>query len=554
MSVPRARKRRKGFVLLVAAGVLIVLVAAAGAGWYFFGGLRPNRPDLIWHTVTAGTLKMSITERGTLESAHNEDVFCRVKTGSQGSSGLPQVKDVIPDGTLVKKGDLLIEIESSRFEDQLKDQDIKATQAESAWEQAEEDYKIQMSQNNSDIKTAELELMLAKLELKKYVEGDLPAAFQDIEYRRDNAEADLQMARDRAFWTELMVMKGYYTRTQAQAEQNKVSVARGTLAKAITDWQVLDKYTKVKEISTRENNVAEAERKLERVKTQAAAKLAQRDTDRKTKELVYWQEEKRYWEIFQEIQKCKIYAPQDGLVVYHTPESGGRSSNASRYTLGQGESVWEGQKLMRIPDLKHMIANTRVHEALISRVRVGQDALVRVDSFPDRKLKARVKSVSSVAAKQDYFSSSDVKVYTCLVEILDEMDGLRPDMSAQVTIFTDVSLEDVLTVPVQAIVGDVSMGRTRKVFVATPSGIEEREVVVGASNDTHVEIKEGLREGEQVLVNPRVLVGDKEKTRSAPAEGKSGEGKGGAGKGGDQGKGGAGGGKKGPPAGERPGN
>src|SRR5262249_28162241 len=247
----------------------------------------------------------------------------------------------------------------------------------------------------------------------------------------------------------------------------------------------------------------EAKNALKRVQIQAQAKLAQCDNDRKTKEMIYWQEEKRYWEIYQEIVKCKIYAPQDGLVVYHTPESGGRSSNASRYTLGQGESVWEGQKLMRIPDLKHMIANTRIHEALISRVKVGQDALVRVDSFPDRKLKARVKSVASVATKQDYFSSSDVKVYTCLVEILDEMDGLRPDMSAEVTIFTDVSLEDVLTVPVQAIVGDVSMGKTRKVFVATASGVEEREVVVGASNDTHVEIKEGLKEGEQVLVNPR---------------------------------------------------
>ena len=111
--------------------------------------------------------------------------------------------------------------------------------------------------------------------------------------------------------------------------------------------------------------------------------------------------------------------------------------------------------------------------------------------------------------------------------ILHQLDGARhavtgseADLAGKVVIGLPPSIGQVLTVPVQAVVGSAGMGKTRKVFVATPNGVEEREVVIGASSDTHAEIKEGLKEGEEVVVNPRVIVGDKEKTRSGPGAGK----------------------------------
>ena len=94
-------------------------------------------------------------------------------------------------------------------------------------------------------------------------------------------------------------------------------------------------------------------------------------------------------------------------------------------------------------------------------------------------------------------------------------EGLKPDMSAEVTIQVDPPKEPVLCVPLQAVVGGAEGGGKRKVFVMTPAGPQEREVTLGLFNEKMVEVKEGLAEGDEVVLNPKVLLGDKAKTREA---------------------------------------
>lgn len=508
--------------MLAGAAALLVAGLAALAGWFLFASNGPNRAELITDRVARGTLQMTVTERGTLEAARNEDVYCRVKTGGQGSAGLPQIKTVIPDGSQVKKGDLLVEIETSRFEDQLKTQEIAVLQAESAWKQAEEAYNIVVSQNLSEKEAAQLKLKLTRMDELKYLKGEYLQSQRDISGRTRVAESDLEMAMDRAAWAERMRLKAYFTRTQARAEQAKVLGSLIALEKVEGEMRVLEDYTKPRTLLQLGNDIRQAELDIDRLEKQARAKLVQADTDRQVKDSVYRKEQKRYQEIKEELDKCKIFAPQDGLVIYHIPESSSRSGGGGpRSTIAQGESVWEGQKLMRLPDLKHMVVNARVHEALISRVKVGQEAQVRVDAFSERALRARVKQVANVAAKSDYFSSSDVKLYPTIVEVLDEVDDLRPDMSAEVTIFTDAPMKNVLIVPLQAIAGPSQQGKNRKCYVLTARGVEERDVVVGLSNDTHAEIREGLKEGEEVIVNPRVLLGEKDKAKATAGDNRS---------------------------------
>ena len=91
--------------------------------------------------------------------------------------------------------------------------------------------------------------------------------------------------------------------------------------------------------------------------------------------------------------------------------------------------------------------------------------------------------------------------------------GLKPGMSAEVTIHVDNTLENVLAVPVQAVVGGAESGRTRKVFVMTPDGPEEREIQIGLSNEKMAEVKSGLQAGDQVVVNPKAILGNAAKTR-----------------------------------------
>src|SRR5205085_10096451 len=122
----------------------------------------------------------------------------------------------------------------------------------------------------------------------------------------------------------------------------------------------------------RGNAVEGANRALERAVKQAEAKGAQADADRKSKQSVYQQELARYHDLEDEIRKCLIYAPQDGIVVYYVPEQSRYGMGNKQSVIAQGETVNEGQKLMQIPDLTKMIVNTKIHEAMVSRVKGEQ--------------------------------------------------------------------------------------------------------------------------------------------------------------------------------------
>jgi hypothetical protein len=141
--------------------------------------------------------------------------------------------------------------------------------------------------------------------------------------------------------------------------------------------------------------------------------------------------------------------------------------------------------------------------------------------------------VSAVASQTDSWIS-DVKLYQTLVSIDGELlpDGrvvplkdeqLKPDMTAEVSINVDASKVPVLTAPIQAIIGGAEMGATREVFVRTATGYERKPVTLGLYNEKMVEIRSGLEEGDEIVVNPKVLLGDnKTKTREA-GDGKRGD-------------------------------
>lgn len=508
--------------ILAGAGVLVIVAILSGAYLLARDPFQRTRTDLVTHRVRFERLELNIVERGALESAKNSDIYCTVKAGTKNSTVATTIKWVIDDGSSVKKGDLIVDLDDSGLGEQLKTQKITLDSAESDKIKSEEDYKIQVSQNESDIKTAEVNLQLAEIDLQKYKEGDYPQQLKIFEGNIKQSESDVEQQRDRVAWANRMVKKGYLTVTQAQGEQSKMESLEISLSKSLEDRRVLTDPvfgTGKREVTFRQNNVAEAKRALDRVKSQAHAKEIQARSLREAKKSIYLQELSRFKEIEDEIKKCKVFAPQDGMVVYFVPEQARGGGGAQQGIVAQGEPVREGQKLMQIPDLRSMLVNTKVHEALVSRVNSGKPARVRVDSFPDLVLPGHVDMVATVSSQQDFFSA-DVKVYTTKVMIDQSVDGLKPGMSAEVTITVADALERVLTVPIQAIVGGAEMGKQRKCYVLTPQGPEERDIVVGQSNEKMAEIKEGLKDGDEVVLNPRVLAGDKAKVRQ-PGKGRN---------------------------------
>jgi multidrug efflux pump subunit AcrA (membrane-fusion protein) len=525
--LPATRRLGLGAKLIILFSA-IALVVSGGAGSYaWYHSLSTARTDILTAPVRKGKLAITVKERGILESAENNDVTCRVRARTQNATVATTIKWVIDDGSHVKKGDLLVDLDDSGLVENLKAQNITVDKARADWISAQEQYKITISQNESDLQTKRTTLELAKIDLEKYQKGDFPQSLKDVEGRIKVAESDLEQQRDRAAWAQRMLKKGYYTVSQADAEQSKLQSLQLALAKVQEEKRVLTDPTyglKKRTETDYQNKVVQAKDELERAEGQARAKELTSRTDRDSKKSILDQELAKQKDLEDEIKKCKIYAPQDGLVVYYVPEQTRFGSGSQQSIVAQGEPVREGQKLMRIPDLKHMMVNTRVHEALVSNVRGetrddrgkidyrGQDARVRVDAYPDRELKAHVKSVATVAAQSDWMSS-DVKMYVTMIAIDEVPEGLKPGMSAEVTILVDKTRDDKVIIPVQAIMGTTAMGQKRICWVKTETGYEEREIVVGASNEREAAIESGLKQGDQVVLNYRLLEEERIKSK-----------------------------------------
>ncbi len=173
-------------------------------------------------------------------------------------------------------------------------------------------------------------------------------------------------------------------------------------------------------------------------------------------------------------------------------------SNAPQ--VEEGATVREKQKIFSLPDLTRMQVNAKVHEAQIFQISRGLKAKIRVNAFADKLLDGEVIDVAALPDSTNFFSS-DIKVYSTKVRIIDPLPGLRPGMTAEVEILVDRK-EKVLTVPVMAV-----LQFTGKDHVTKKIGDQfvQSEVELGASNDKYVEVTKGVSAGDIVVMDPVAL-------------------------------------------------
>ncbi len=447
----------------VAAVALGVAFGVPGVG-KSLRGLFASRTstEIIDFPVKLSNLPVTVVERGTLESAANKDVFCKVE-------GQTTIIMILPEGTSVKKGDIVAELDSSALQDNLKNQRIATLGAEAAYQ------------------NAKLTREVAEIAVTEYIEGVYKQEHETAQGEIALAKSELKRAEDRLEWSNRMLEKGYVSKAQNVADKVGLEQKKFALEQAQTKLSVLEKYTK-------EKTIKELKSEVEKTKS-----------DELAKKQTYQLEQDKEAKLVTQIANCKLAAPGDGLVVYANDPNRGGGGNQPQ--IEEGAAVRERQKIFSLPDIAHMQVNTKVHESMVDRIDPGLRAQIRVESFADKVLTGAVREVAPLPDPNTMFSS-DVKVYTTKVTIDKGLEGLRPGMSAQVEILV-TELENVLDVPVQAILEFKSKDH---VAVKQPDGTYAwREVTLGLSNDKLVEVKKGLKAGDLVALNPISLMSEEEK-------------------------------------------
>lgn len=446
--------------------VALVLFAIVGAGLFFVRGrlfslFASSDPTAgLYQTQRAerGLLRVTVTEDGNVESASNIDIKCQVEGGSQ-------ILSIVTEGTQVKKGTELVRLDSSAIEEQVTTQKIAYEKARSALIKAEEDFAVKT------------------IAVKEYVEGtfvkELQTADANIVISRENLKSSQNMLEH----SERMFRKGYIT--QLQLEQNRFAVQRAQLDldTFLTAKKVLVEYTKAKMI-----------RELESLRDAAQAELA---AQKSSCEL----EKSKLERLEEQLKRCVIIAPQDGMVLYaNDRSSGGRGGGNSVALIEEGALVREFQTIIRLPDLSQMQVKVLVHETKVEDLQVGMPAVVRVR---DRTFTGRVSSIATQPEQANWYMSS-VKEYATYVRLDDsrEEGSIKPGMTAEVEILVK-EIPDCIAIP---LTGVIEHNRKFLSFVRTKEGYERRPVVVGVSNDKFLEIKDGLVAGDEVILNPRSAI------------------------------------------------
>jgi len=281
-------------------------------------------------------------------------------------------------------------------------------------------------------------------------------------------------------------------------QENDVAVRLAEIDIRLAEVRLKD-ASSPKEVKVQELKVEQAKLKLERARARMKAQVVQAEAESRARKAAYELDAQRFRNAEDQVRQCELTAPADGFVVYATSHAG-RFGGAGTI-IAEGEAVREGQKLLRVTDLKQMVIAVRVHEAEISSLRVGQPAQVRVDAIPGKLLRGKVTQISPVASAADW-QTSDVKVYPVMVALEDAPPGLKPGMSGEATITTGEQKE-VLHVPVKAV---VTVGKDRICFVKSGQELIERKVVTGIRNAGSMEIKEGLKEGDVVIIDLPALL------------------------------------------------
>jgi HlyD family secretion protein len=442
-------------------------VALIIAGGFLLGSDRRARPaldSLARFPVRRTDLSVTLTAGGRVQSANRTVIKCQlesleVRVRGQGMSagGASTILSLIPDGTRVRRGDVLCRLDASEYEELVRQQQMNVVRAD------------------ADHQRARLDVEIAQMAVREFLEGTMPQVLKDYDGRIVLAQSDLERATDRLTWSRRMLEKGYVSRALVANDELglrrvSVDVSRLRLAREM--------YRRFSAARTR-------------LELECQVVAAGTTLSFQTRRLRRNQE--RLANLERQVQRCTIRAPHDGFVIYANEEY-------RDVRIEPGVSVRQNQDLFYLPDLTQMEVETLLHESVANQVRTGMLARVRVEGVSDRLVEGHVDSVAQVPMRD---RRTEIRYFIAEVQLDNVPRGLRPGMTAEVEI-TTARRRDVLSIPAEALA--VEDGR-KVCYIAGRDRLERREVKVGSSTRDLLEVTEGLAEGEEVILDPDQLGG-----------------------------------------------
>ena len=328
--------------------------------------------DVPTYQVKPGKLRVSVVERGNLESSSNHDVYCSVERQTT-------IIRIVPEGTRVKKGAVICELDSAAFRDSLFNQKIATEAAKASYQNAKLSGEVAeraLTEYSDGIFKQELN------DLKSEI-ASTQSAIRRAESRRGRANRARQWLKDavaakRGAKSADEIATELDLDDRIQAIEQALVREKMTLGLAETKLNLLAKYARDKAGNALKIDVLEAiEQTLVREKmtlgltetklsllakhtrdkalTALKGDVERKRSDELGKQMTWDVAEAKAAKLEQQIAACTLRAPVDGVVIYANDPI--RPDGQPQ--IEEGATVRERQKIISISDLSRMQVNVQ---------------------------------------------------------------------------------------------------------------------------------------------------------------------------------------------------
>jgi len=448
----------KGFVSTKA------LMGLAGAGalsllWWVSGTEDSLDTEIqpLFEVVTSSDFVLEFIEPGEIESAENVEIKSEVRSRSSAGTS---ILEIVPEGTVVKKGDFLVRLDDASLQKDLLRQ------------------RISVHQSKATLVKATADVEAAKLALQEYLSGSFRENEEQLESSEFVSKENLRRAQEYLVYSKKLAAKGYVSEAQLEADQFAVEKARKELDLAQTKLEVLRTHSRKAKVNDLNASILTAEARLQ--SAQNSYELE------KTQEV----------EIEEQIVKCMVLSPAAGEVTYANNTKSGASDVI---LIEEGKQVRENQTIIRLPNVSLLRVRAKVNENRIEKVRPGMKCTILIDAMRDLQLNGKVESVSEYPLPSVSRYTSHIKEYATEIVINNPPSGVRTGMTAKVTIKSEF-VENTLQVPLTAIFR--KEGKTFCITGDENGDMEIREIKLGSYNMNMAVVLGGLKVGERIVLNP----------------------------------------------------
>ena len=277
------------------------------------------------------------------------------------------------------------------------------------------------------------------------------------------AVADLARAKVDAEAPDVPLLKRAYERALRMAKEGVVSQSS------------LDDAQKNYELALNKQNVSKAQVLVLTAKEKQAGAQVEQD-------------KANLAQLEEQLSYTTITSPIDGVVLSRDVEMGDAVS--SILVLGSSATL-----IMTLGDTSQVYVKGKVDESDIGKVYLGQPARIKVESFKDKTFHGQVTKIAPMGVEKDNVTTFEVRV---------SINNPGGELKANMTANAEVILEEhknVLQIPEGALIYD----KDKKSYVQVPDpsakdGMRKVAVNVGISNGAKTEVVQGLKEGEQVVL------------------------------------------------------